>query len=150
MQIDKLIRLYSIEETESLADRLLPFLKKRPKTIIFLKGNLGSGKTTFTQILLKKLGVSGRVKSPTYSLIEPYSTPEMQIYHLDLYRLQHEHEIYEMGLLDHLDENALFLIEWPEWLEKLNIQADLTLQFSLIEEDNVLKRTVRLTPYLIS
>lgn len=144
MQIDKLIRLYNIEDTESLALSIIPFLKKRLQTIIFLKGNLGSGKTTFSQILLKQLGMTDKVKSPTYSLIEPYSTPDLQIYHLDLYRLQDENEIYFMGLLDHLTENALFLIEWPELLEKLNIQADLTLQFHLSEQNNILERSVTL------
>lgn len=144
MQIDKHIRLYNIEDTEAVASMLLPFLNGPRKTILFLKGNLGSGKTTFTQILLKQLGVTGRVKSPTYSLIEPYTTPDLQIYHLDLYRLQHEHEIEEMGLLDHLDETALFLVEWPELLEKLGIQADLTLQFQLTEQHSELKRELSL------
>ena len=143
MQINKLIRLYNREDTVAVAEKLIPFLKKRTKTVIFLKGNLGSGKTTFTQILLERLGVAGKVKSPTYSLIEPYTTPDMQIYHLDLYRLQNESEIYFMGLLDHLDENALFVIEWPELLEKIGIKPDILFQFTLKENNGVLERTVK-------
>jgi tRNA threonylcarbamoyladenosine biosynthesis protein TsaE len=142
LQINKLIRLYNKEETSFVAESLLVFLKSRAKTVIFLKGNLGSGKTTFSQILLQKLGVTERVKSPTYSVIEPYATPEMKIYHLDLYRLQHETDLYEMGLLDHLDENALFLIEWPELLQKLGLKPDLCLEFALNENQGVLERSV--------
>ena len=113
----------------SLVEGLKSF--KPIKKIIFLKGDLGSGKTTFSQIFLKILGFTGRVKSPTYTLIEPYEINGQKVYHLDLYRLQSDDELYHLGLSDLLNEEAIFLIEWPERLSSLGIKADLEIEFQL-------------------
>lgn len=84
--------------------------------IIFLKGDLGAGKTTFAKGFLQAMGFEGLVKSPTYTLVESYEVQGQTIYHMDWYRLQDEMALDEMGILAHLQEEAIILIEWP--LEK--------------------------------
>lgn len=105
------------------------------KTICFLYGNLGAGKTTLTQMLLKELGWNGRVKSPTYTLIEPYEVGKQKIYHLDLYRIQSPDELYFMGLQDLFAENAFFFIEWPERLADLGIKPDIEIFLEIDQND---------------
>lgn len=112
-------------------------------SILFLHGNLGSGKTTFTQMVLHELGWQQRVKSPTYSLIEPYEIGNRKVYHLDLYRLQRPEELYFMGIQDIFNEQALFFIEWPERIQDLNLQPDIEIFFS-IDEDHIEGRNLGL------
>ena len=81
---------------------------------IYLAGELGAGKTTFARALLGALGVSARVKSPTYSLIESYAAGELAIHHLDLYRIAAAEEVEWLGLRDLAVGRHLWLVEWPE------------------------------------
>lgn len=79
-----------------------------------LSGDLGVGKTTLVRGLLRALGFEGRVKSPSYGLVESYPLPDLLVHHLDLYRLSHGEELAFLGIEELLDGQALVLIEWPE------------------------------------
>jgi tRNA threonylcarbamoyladenosine biosynthesis protein TsaE len=99
--------------------------------IITLRGNLGSGKTTLSRGLLRALGHKGPVKSPTYTLVEPYEIGARKIFHYDLYRLNDPAELEYLGLRDFIDKQTLTLIEWPEKGEPLLPRSDLDLTLTV-------------------
>ncbi len=105
-----LLQLDSEAEQEALGARLAACLEG--PLLIFLEGDLGAGKTTLTRGFLRGLGHQGAVKSPTYTLIEPYQIGARKIYHLDLYRVADPGELEYLGLREMLDEAAVLLIEW--------------------------------------
>jgi len=82
--------------------------------VVYLRGELGAGKTTFARALLEALGVDARIKSPTYSLIESYAVAGLAVHHLDLYRIADSGELEWLGLADLTGEPYLLLVEWPE------------------------------------
>lgn len=106
--------------------------------IIYLDGELGTGKTFFSQFFIKSFGNVNRVKSPTYTLIEHYEFNTLDIYHLDLYRLADPDEYNFLGVDDLLNNknNKIFLIEWPEKAGYLLPKADLTIKLSYDKDDN--------------
>jgi tRNA threonylcarbamoyladenosine biosynthesis protein TsaE len=82
--------------------------------VVYLQGELGAGKTTTVRSLLQALGVTGKVRSPTYTLIDTYVLPALTCVHIDLYRLQSLNEVEELGIRDIAGPASLMLIEWPE------------------------------------
>ncbi|SRR5579883_1309458 len=98
--------------TIALAQRLAPAV--RNGGVVYLRGELGAGKTTFARALLRTLGAGERIKSPTYSLLERYRTEGHDAFHLDLYRIAAAEELQWLGLDELRDPAAIVLIEWPE------------------------------------
>lgn len=100
-----------------------------PRGLVFLSGELGTGKTTLVRGVLRGWGHQGAVKSPTYTLIEPYELPRGKVYHLDLYRLGDPEELEFLGLRELLADEALLLVEWPErgegWLPRPDLDIRL-------------------------
>lgn len=113
--------------TLALGAQLAEYLKA--PAVIWLQGDLGMGKTTFTRGLLQALGHQGTVKSPTYSLVESYRLPAFTLHHFDLYRFQTPEEWLEAGLDELITPDSINLIEWPLQGGEWTPQPDLILTF---------------------
>jgi tRNA threonylcarbamoyladenosine biosynthesis protein TsaE len=110
-----------------------------PPLALYLAGDLGAGKTTFTRGFVQACGHKGVVKSPTYTLVEPYELPAATIYHFDLYRLSDPTELEFTGARDCFDGQAACLVEWPERAGKMLPAADLACELAVEGESRRLR-----------
>lgn len=113
----------------------------QPGVVIFLLGDLGAGKTTCSRGLLAGLGHVGKVKSPTYTLVESYPLPDFTVHHFDLYRFADPEEWDDAGFRDYFGPDSVCLVEWPDKAADLLPPADLTLELEVSSQG----RNYRLT-----
>ena len=131
---DSRITLQLADENATIALAVRLAAQLRPGMVIYLHGDLGAGKTCMVRGILNALGYSGRVKSPTYTLLEPYHAAGLDVCHFDLYRLQDENEWESAGFRDEFDGQAVFLIEWPEKAQSFIPSADLLIELKILPQ----------------
>lgn len=133
--VETVIGQHSISKVDEKA--LLGLANTLAKTVpeqgmvLYLEGDLGAGKTTFSRGLIQALGHQGAVKSPTYTLLEPYLDLQPPVLHFDLYRLSDPEELEYIGMRDYLDHAALFIFEWPSCGRNFIPAADVKIRIEL-------------------
>ncbi|MGL5632627.1 MAG: tRNA (adenosine(37)-N6)-threonylcarbamoyltransferase complex ATPase subunit type 1 TsaE [Azovibrio sp.] len=123
--------------TQRLGTALAPCIV--PGLVIYLEGDLGAGKTTLTRALLRALGYTGSVKSPTYALVEVYVVSRLYLYHFDFYRFGSPEEFFDAGLGEYFRKDSVCLVEWPEKAEGYVPPADLRFVIQLDGEGRRLR-----------
>ncbi len=121
--------LGSSEETEQFGAELYNLLAA--KSVVFLHGDLGAGKTTLVRGYLRAAGYVGTVKSPTYNIVEEYLVKDKKIYHFDLYRMNSPEELEWIGINDYFKQESICFIEWPNQGEGYLPQADTVISLKL-------------------
>lgn len=135
---EKVVFLADEAATEAFGRLLATAVRKsRQGVTIFLRGNLGMGKTTLSRGVMRGLGHEGAVKSPTYTIVEPYEHLEPMVYHFDLYRLGDPEELEYLGIRDYFGQSNVCLIEWPERGESLLPPPDLQVELRPDEDGRV-------------
>ena len=140
----EIARTFSVEETQACAAALAGVLDAG--AVVTLDGDLGAGKTHFTQGLAAALGVAQAVTSPTFNLVVEYTDGRLPLYHFDLYRLEHAYELEDTGIFDVLGYEGACLLEWGEQFQDELCDEYLSVVISR-DADDENKRTVVLKPY---
>lgn len=131
--IEQVFRLRNEDATQAAAGALGSQIT--PGMVIHFSGDLGAGKTTFCRALIRSLGYNGRVKSPTFTLVEPYNLKPFPLYHFDFYRFSSGDELRDAGFEEQLDSASVALVEWPERAGNRLPEPDLRCQLRLHETD---------------
>jgi len=139
MQVER--RVDTAEAMEALGAVLAPQL--RAGLVIYFHGNLGAGKTTLIRGMLRGLGYTGAVKSPTFTLVEPYAQAGLNIYHFDLYRLNDPEELEFLGVRDYLEGSGVCLVEWAERGAGVLPPPDVDIVIEIAEEGRVVRFVAR-------
>jgi len=126
---------YTINDLDKVVNTLL---NTSTSKIILFHGSMGVGKTTLIKSLVKTIGSTDEVQSPTYSLVNEYNATNTKIYHFDLYRVESVEELYNMGFEEYLQEDVWVFIEWPELASEF-FPENTTNVFLEINEDNTRK-----------
>ena len=126
----------SLEETQKLAEELAKkLLKEEGPIIIALKGELGGGKTSFTQGFAKGLGIKEKILSPTFNIFKKYKTrPGRVLYHFDCYRIEDVKEILDLGFEEIISNDNIVVIEWAERIKKILPKETIWINFKFIDE----------------
>jgi len=103
--------------------------------VVYMHGDLGAGKTTFVRGVLQGLGYQGKVKSPTYTLVEPYVVSRFNVYHFDLYRFIDEDEWYAAGFNEYFNQESVCIIEWSEKAERILPMPSFDIKLSLLNNN---------------
>jgi tRNA threonylcarbamoyladenosine biosynthesis protein TsaE len=127
------IRVNNVEKTQAMAAALAKLVQ--PGDTILLNGDLGAGKTTFTQGFARELGVRRPLKSPTFTLVREYQTAAFPLYHLDVYRLGEEGGADDLGLGEYFGREGVALIEWSEFIPNDLPDDRLTIDLALVTGD---------------
>lgn len=115
-----MIGRYYIQSVSQVPDIAAKIITAIPKgSVVLLYGDLGAGKTTLTSSIVKVLGATEQVSSPTFSIINTYETPSGELHHIDLYRLKDTEEALDIGIEDYLDPQLYTFVEWPQIIENI-------------------------------
>ena len=140
MSNDKKLILNSLEETKKIASEIahkINLISKNTAKIIFLKGDLGTGKTTLVKEILKAYGLSESVTSPTFTIVEPYLIGNKKIYHMDLYRIESRKELEVLGIEEYSNESdSILFIEWPERGDGFFKECDMEICLNHLNENS--------------
>ena len=130
---------YHIENINSIAEQILAHLDSK---IVLFYGNMGAGKTTLINAMLKAMQSTDEATSPTFSIVNEYQLPEDKIYHFDFYRIESIEEAYNFGIEDYLSSDHWIFMEWPERISELLPENAQTITISILEDS---QRSLKLT-----
>jgi tRNA threonylcarbamoyladenosine biosynthesis protein TsaE len=130
---------YSLDQIDAVAKQVLGLLTT--KSVLF-NGDMGSGKTTFINALLKVMDSKDVATSPTFSIVNEYDLPNDKVYHFDFYRIESIDEAYNFGIEDYLNSNNWLFMEWPERISSILPENNTEITISILDSQ---KRTLKLT-----
>lgn len=136
--------IYSLNDLDNVAQRILQSCQT--STLFTFTGDLGAGKTTLIKSLCSQLGYHGDVNSPTFSIINEYCNESTTIYHIDLYRIKNNHELFEIGFEDYIFSGHYCFVEWPQIAENLWKENLYEIEIETIDKD---KRKLRVDKKII-
>jgi len=134
------INITKLEQTDCFAKILANYIQSSDElNIVYLEGNLGAGKTTLVRYVLRHMGWTGSVKSPTFSILEEYAINDHEIFHADLYRIDGENDFEMLGLEISENKKATLFIEWPNKISKFNLGNEIFLSLIIDKQERALE-----------